>query len=297
MTETVTPAATAGATATAAPLATMTATPSGPVPRLGRVFLIVLENREFTQVIGNPSAPDINRWTSEGALLTGYFGVAHPSLPNYLALTAGDTFGVHTDCEGCTQSATNLADQIEASGRTWRAYIDGMPSACFTRDVGTYAVRHNPFVYFDDVRLDPARCQDKVVPFTQLAADLREGALPDFVWITPDLCHSGHDCAMPRVDRWLREVVGSIRSSNSYQANSLLVLTWDEGTSSAGCCGKPGGGRVVTLLLSPLVVPGSTDDTPLTHYSLVATIETGWGLPRLAKAADPSTALIEDIWR
>ncbi len=275
----------------------MPTVPQGLVPRLGRVFLLILENREFNQVIGNPSAPNYNRWAGEGALLTADYAITHPSLPNYLALIGGDTFGIRRNCEDCYQDAPSLPDQLEAGGRDWRAYLEGMPGPCYDVSLDRYAKRHNPFMYFLPIRGDPERCRRHVVPFTGFEADLAAGAMPDFVWITPDLCHGAHDCLMPAADAWLGRVVEDIRASPAYAPDSLIILTWDEGTGSGGCCGLAAGGRVATVLLSPLVVAGTQSDIPYTHYSLLATLEDGWGLSRLGHAADAATAVIQGIWR
>ena len=71
-------------------------------------------------VIGSGAAPYINSLAASYGLATNYYAASHPSLPNYLALTAGSTFGITSDCTTCFVNATNIADQIEASGRSWR---------------------------------------------------------------------------------------------------------------------------------------------------------------------------------
>ncbi len=289
------------ATDTPAPTASPSPPPepsptAGPVPPLGRVFIIVLENREFSQVVGNPTAPNIQRWISEGGLLTEYYAIDHPSFPNYLALIAGDTFGMDYNCEDCYQPGPTLTDQLEDSGREWRAYVEGMPEPCFDLTVGTYAKRHNPFVYFETIRGDRDQCRSKVVPFPAFWEDLQRNTLPDLVWLIPDICNGGHDCDLMVSDAWLAEVVESVRRSPSYAQDSLIVIAWEEGVSEAGCCGLAEGGKVAVILLSPRLVPGAQDDTLYTHYSLLKTLESGWGLPYLGHAADPGTAVIEAIW-
>ncbi|MCJ7514263.1 MAG: alkaline phosphatase family protein [Anaerolineales bacterium] len=268
-----------------------------PVPALGRVFIIVLENREFSQVVGNATAPNLQRWIGEGGSLTEYYAVDHPSFPNYLALIAGDTFGIDYNCEDCYQPGPMLADQVEASGRDWRAYVEGMPEPCFDQTVGNYAKRHNPFVYFETLRRDPDRCQAKVVPFPAFWDDLNSNRLPDLVWLIPDICNGGHDCALSVSDAWLAEVVEAIRRSTAYSPDALIAILWEEGASDGGCCGLAEGGKVAVILLSPLLAPGAQDHTLYTHYSLLKTLEAGWGLDYLGHAADPETALIEAIWR
>jgi hypothetical protein len=282
---------------TATPSITPTATLApGEIPALGRVFFVIFENREFTQVIGNESAPNFNSLAEQGALLTQHYAITHPSFPNYLALIAGQTFGITWNCETCYQNAPILPDQLEASGKTWRAYLEGMPAACFDYTVNPYAKRHNPFIYFESVRSDEGRCLSRVVPFDQFVIDMSQDSLPDFVWITPDICNSAHDCPLATADKWLGSLVDTIRSSNAYQSDSLIIITWDEGSSNAGCCDLAKGGRVATILLSPMIQPGVQDDTPYTHYSLLAMLEKGWGLDLLGLAGDPRTTPVNGVW-
>jgi len=269
----------------------------GEVPALGRVFFLIFENREFGQVIGNSTAPNFNGLAADGALLTQHYAITHPSFPNYLALVAGDTFGITRNCEDCYQDTPILVDQLEASGRTWRAYLEGMPEPCFDYTVHPYAKRHNPFVYFESVRSDPDRCLSRVVPFDQFGADLVAESLPDFVWITPDICNSAHDCPLATADAWLGTVIGAIRSSQAYGPDSLIIITWDEGAGEAGCCELAHGGRIATVLLSPMIQPGVEDSTPYTHYSILAMLEKGWGLDLLGLAGDPRTTPVSEVWR
>jgi hypothetical protein len=94
--------------------------------------VIVAENKEFNQVIGNRRMPNFNGWAKSHALLNEYYAVTHPSLPNYLALVAGDYFGIQQDCMNCLVQATSLADLLEAGGRTWKTYQESLPEPGFT---------------------------------------------------------------------------------------------------------------------------------------------------------------------
>jgi hypothetical protein len=262
-------------------------TQTAQLPSFSHVFLIVMENHESSRVLGNTSAPYINRLAGQNSLATQYYAVSHPSLPNYLALLVGDTFGLNDDCTNCFFNRTSLPDQIEASGRTWRAYQENMPSACFLGDSGTYAQRHNPFIYLDPIRLNPERCASSIVPFDRLATDLEQGQVPNLVFVTPDVCNDGHDCPLEVGDNWLRQVVPNITTSPAYLDGGLLVITWDEGNTADGCCGGLAqGGHVVTILASPVARTGFTSDVPETHYHLLRTIEDAWGLTPLGHAAD-----------
>src|SRR5438046_4949969 len=145
----------------AAPTRSTVAPPPAPaVPSFSHVFVIVMENHEYGSIIGSSAAPYINSLASTYALATNYYGASHPSLPNYLALTAGSTFGIASDCTTCFVGATNIADQVEASGRSWKAYMESMPSTCYAGDAYPYMQKHNPFIYYNAIRPNAARCAE-----------------------------------------------------------------------------------------------------------------------------------------
>jgi phosphatidylinositol-3-phosphatase len=269
-------------------------------PRFSHVLVIVIENKEFSQVIGNPAMPNFNRWAKQYALLTRYHAVTHPSLPNYLALIGGDFFGIRDDCTDCRVDGPSLPALLEASGRTWKAYLEGLPSPGFTgASSGKYRKKHNPFAYFNALLKDPARLKRNTVALSALPSDLEMDRLPDFAFIMPDICNSSHDCSLEVTDAWLGRTVGAILGSPAYDASTLLVLTFDEGTTNLGCCGSPataGGGRVATVLISALVTPGYQDPTPYSHYSLLKTILVAWGLELIGHTADPDVGLILEPW-
>ena len=254
------------------------------VPRFDHVIVLVLENKDRSAVIGNRDAPFFNLMASRYAALTRYGGVSHPSLPNYLALVSGSTHGIFTDCTTCLVSGRNLADTLASAHLSWKTYAESLPYAGFTGpSFRRYAKKHVPFLYFS--RVDRKR----VVPFTQLARDLRTRRLPDFALVVPDLCHDMHDCSVATGDSWLkREIVPLLRAPAL--ARGVVFVVFDEGTSDDG-----GGGNVVALVLGPLVRPGSVDSRPTSHYGLLRTIEDAWGLPRLGRSR--SAAPITGIWR
>jgi hypothetical protein len=274
--------------------------PAAKVPVFSHVMVIVLENHEYGFVVGNNSQmPILNRLAGENTLLTQYYAVGHPSLPNYIALVSGDTQGITTDCSNCFVGATNLADLLNKANLTWKTYQEDMPSPCFVGSAGTYAQRHNPFIYFNDVRTDAELCQANVVPLTQLDTDLANGVLPNFSFIMPNLCNSAHDCDLAVADRWLGAMITKLTSAKSYDDHSLIIVTFDEGQGSHSCCGLPksAGGQVATLLISPLAKAGFQDPTPYSHYSILKTLSAAWGIPELGHAADPQTNAIVAPWK
>lgn len=258
---------------------------SGQLPNFSHVFVIVMENREYGNIIGSAGAPYINSLARGYTLSSNYFAVSHPSLPNYLALTAGSTFGISSDCTTCVVSAVNIGDQVEASGRSWRAYMESMPSPCYLGVgwSGGYAQKHNPFIYFTDIRNNQARCVQHIVPLTYFWSDLSSGNVPTYVWITPNLCHDMHDCATSVGDSWLAGVVPHILGSAAWRNGGVLFITWDEGYSSTGY-GDSWGGRVATLTISPYSRNGFQSWVLESHYNLLRTIEDAWRLGALSHA-------------
>src|SRR6202521_500292 len=168
----------------------VTPVPSSGTTRVDHVFLIVMENHSAAQVWNTASTPYITSLGNLGARASNYFAITHPSLPNYLDLYGGSNYGITTDCSpasNCHVNAPNLADSFDAAGVSWKGYFESMPATCGTANSGQYAVRHNPFVYFDDIRLNSARCAAHVVQYTRLANDLASNATtPNFAWITPN---------------------------------------------------------------------------------------------------------------
>ena len=257
------------------------------------VAVVLMENEEYGGVIGSSEAPYINGLAHTYALATAMYAVSHPSLPNYLALTGGSTFGISSDCTDCAVGAKSLVDQLERARVSWKGYMEGLPRPCFTgASAGDYAKEHDPFVYYTRVTSNAAWC-DRVVPFTQLGADERSGALPRFAWITPNLCHDMHDCSVATGDRFLSTLVGPLL--RALGPRGLLVVTWDEGSSDAGCCRLASGGHVATILAGGLARRGGRLRTSADHYSVLQAIEDLLGLPRLRGAACACTPSLRPL--
>jgi hypothetical protein len=258
---------------------------SGP-PSFAHVVVIVLENKARGEVLGASNAPFFNSLAARYAALSGYRGVTHPSLPNYLALVSGSTHGIRSNCTSCTVSGPSLATTLTAAGRTWKAYAEGLPRPGFTgSSAGRYAKKHVPFLYFRDVLRSPPRLR-RVVPLWQLARDLAARRLPDFSLVVPNLCHDMHDCSVATGDGWLRRFLGPLLRS-SQLAGSVVFVVFDESDSPDA--------RVPALALGPLVRPGSLFGRSTSHYGLLRTIEDAWGLPRLGRSRQ--AAPVTGIWR
>jgi hypothetical protein len=260
-----------------APGATMpvVAPPSVRIPDFTHVVVVVFENKEATSIAGNPDAPTFNTLARRYSTLANYTAVAHPSLPNYLALVSGSTHGISSDCTDCVVHARSLADTLAAAGKTWKTYAEDLPSPGFTSGfAGRYAKKHDPFLYFQDVAGSRAR-RDRVVPFTQLGRDLARHRLPDFSLVIPNLCDDMHDCSVATGDAWLKTHVVPLLHSPELRGGVVFVV-FDEGTSDTG-----GGGRIEALALGPTVRRASKFGKATNHYGLLRTIEDAWHLPRL----------------
>jgi phosphatidylinositol-3-phosphatase len=229
---------------------------------LSHVYVIMMENTDYEDVIGNTAdAPYINQLANTYSFGANYYGVTHPSQPNYVAATAGDFFGLHADDASKRFDATNIADQLESKGLTWATYQQGLPAVGSTVDQapatgsGLYVRKHNPFALFTDVLASPARVQN-FKPMDSLATDLNAGNAPNFAFIVPDQCHDMHGvsgssaqsygmpwCGYPANfvlshaliqagDAYVKQLVTTIMSSKGWTTDSAIVLTWDENESS-----------------------------------------------------------------
>lgn len=306
-TATSTPTSTATAPAATTPPAPGPARPSSPpaaqaTPRsaaLDHVAVIVMENHGYSEVIGSSTAPYVNSLAHTYALSANYFAVSHPSLPNYLALGGGSTFGITDDCTDChVAGAPSLVNQLDAAGISWTDYQEGMPSACFAgadSASGQYAKKHNPFIYFDAVANNRALCSH-IVPATSLASDIAARRLPAFTWITPNLCNDTHDCSVQTGDSYLAGLVpGLLQALGPHGA---LFLVWDESQDSdtSGCCGgKAAGGHVPAVVAGEGARKGATSSVAYDHYSVLRTIEDNWGLTELGNASCSCTRPMTDL--
>jgi hypothetical protein len=239
---------------------------AAPAAEQRHVFLIVMENKSPQQALqGSFTASLAAKYRVAGS----YTAISHPSLPNYLAMTSGQTYGIQDD-NYYVLPRGGIGDQLTAARVSWRAYMEGMSRGCLDSP-SPYALRHNPFAYYGGA------CPSNVVPFTSLRADLNSPNAPRFSWISPDVCHDQHSCTVAVGDDWLRETVGLITQSKPWTSNGLLVITWDEDDSS-------GNNHVLTLFISPNQ-SHRVSNQPYTHYSLLATIENVLGVGRLGEAA------------
>jgi Phosphoesterase family len=288
------------------------------LPHYDHVFMTVEENHGFQDIIGNPAAPTINALANAYGLATQYYGVTHPSGPNYVAMLGGGTFGVGSDDPywvfGVDQPS--LISQLDAAHLSWRGYFQGMPypgyrGYCYpVRCLGVpdsdtlYIAKHNGLPYFHSVNSSASELA-KMRPLADLHRDLRRGHVPRFSYVIPDECTDMHgappvciDSGDPgdvddnqlvsTADAFLAKTVYEISHAAVWRhGNNAIVITFDEGDDDAGCCGTdPGGGRALTIVITNHGPRGLSDPTPYNHYSLLSTFERVFGLPCLAGACD-----------
>lgn len=233
---------------------------SGANAAVKRIFVIMLENHGYQSVIGDSNAPYITSLANDYGEATNYYGVTHPSQPNYVAAIAGQFDPARmNDEEGNTFDYTNLVDQLESHGKTWGAYMESLPYAGYTGarapgSIKLYTNKHNPFVLMDDVLSSPARLAN-IKPYTNLASDLNSSHAPDFVWISPNQCNDMHggvydtivgapETPCPygtnaqgdvldgqlkaKADAFVKSAVATIRNSKAWTGNSVIFVLADE---------------------------------------------------------------------
>jgi hypothetical protein len=249
-------------------------------PTFSHIFVLLMENHDSSQIVGNSQAPYINGLINKYALASNYTAVGSPSLPNYLGLTGGSTFGVTSDCTNCFQMAGNISDELESAGLSWRAYEESIPSPCFVGDNYPYMQKHDPFIYYNDIRTNSSRCSSHVVPYTKLAGDINSGNVSDYSFITPNMIDDMHDGTISQGDTWLSNNIPTILNSSAFKNNGLLALVWDEAEGSTPGVPMP------AILISPLSKTGFKSSTPENHYALLRTIEDNWGLGHLGQTAN-----------
>ena len=253
------------------------------------IFVVMEENHEYSQIIGNKNAPNLNFYATSYALATGYDSVTHPSAPNYVALVGGSFFGIKDDNAWQTHKLNDpsLTSQLEAAKLTWKGYFQGLPKPGFTGNCYPaacyYASKHNGPIYFDVVNGSKTELK-REVPITQLTTDLA-AKLPNFAVIIPDQCHDMHGgygtCTnstdaqlVAAADTYAAGLVAQITAAPFWaKGNNAIVIVWDEGSTNIG-----GGGHVPAIVITSTGPRKLADPTASNHYGLLGTIQAAFGL-------------------
>jgi phosphatidylinositol-3-phosphatase len=216
----------------------------------GHVVIVMEENSNYSSVVGNSSSmPYLKSLIDNYGLATQYYANTHPSIGNYLMLVTGQVL-TNDDSEtpeSFPVSADNIVRELSQNGKTWKAYAEDLPSVGYIGgNTGNYAVRHVPLAYLTDVQ-DSTATRQGLVPFTQFATDLAGGTLPNFSFVTPNLCNDAHNCAVSTADAWLKTNIAPLLTSSPFKDDGLLIITFDESEND----NTHGGGRVAAVLVSP----------------------------------------------
>ncbi|HYL28156.1 MAG TPA: alkaline phosphatase family protein [Candidatus Nitrosotalea sp.] len=248
-------------------------------PHAAQVTIVLMENKDYSRVVGNPQAPYFNgTFIPQGVLLRNSHAIGHPSEPNYLALFSGSTQGIHGDPCPRYFKAANIASELIAAGKTFAGYAESMPrdgyQGCYK---GVYDRNHNPWVEFRNV---PSADNLVYRGFPSKVAS--------FVWITPNLCHDMHNCPVKDGDQWLSNNLPPIIAWDK-KHDGLLIVTWDEAAPDNG-----GRNHVATVLVGPMIRAGGDDTQRVDHYAVLRTIEKILGVACIAN--DCHAPLITGIW-
>jgi hypothetical protein len=252
----------------------------------GHVFILVEENANYSNVIGSSAMPYLNGLANQYGLATQYYANTHPSIGNYLMLTAGQ---VLTNDDSQTPmtfpvAVDNAVHELIASGISWKQYAESIPSAGYLGDDSTccggqYIAHHVPLPYMADAQV--ASQLPKIVPFTQLAIDLADNTLPNYGFITPNGCDDAHDCGLNVADNWMKSNIDPLIKSPQFHKDGLLVIVFDESdTDDAN-----GGGRVAAVIISPFAKPRYLSTTFYQHESVLRLTLEGLGVKTLPGAA------------
>jgi phospholipase C len=275
------------------PLTDAAAAAPSPAPAAwkgGTVFTIVMENHSRGEILGNSQAPYINQLAADNAVAEGYHDpFVHPSEPNYFWMVAGQNFGVLDDGDPGSHhldATSHVADQIEHAGLTWKTYQESMGSPCGLTSHGHYAAKHNPFVYFNDINgwdgtayHPEQRCNDHVVDYAQLDADIAGHALPSYAFITPNLDSDMHDQSIGFGDAWLSREVPRLMATDGFKNGGVIFLLWDEGG------GSPASDDPAFLAISPNAARGMKSQVDYDTSSYLKTVQSILGLAPLPCAA------------
>lgn len=253
--------------------------PPDPLPvRVQHVFIVVLENQGYDDVIGNTKdMPYLNNLATTYAYAENYYASAHPSLPNYLMLTTGETIVDGVDEHPGAVTQDNIVRHLIGAGKSWKAYEESLPSMGYTGgDEGAYQERFDPLSYFSDVR-DNETQANNIVPFAQFAVDLKNHALPNYVYLGPDLYDNAHSCPQSNPnctddqrlaagDNWLETNLSPLIASPDFSTSGggLLIITFDEGVETDI---TNGGGHTAWIAVGPDVKKGYTSMVLYQHPS------------------------------
>ncbi len=261
---------------------------------VSRVFMVILENTDYATAVEQPYLAYLAR---HGALLANYHAIAHPSQPNYIALTAGSTYNVSSD-DPITVNATHIGDLLDARNLSWRVYAENYPGGCFTGNqfgnpqTGQYLRKHTPFISYADVQSNTDRCNGAIVDANTLDADVYTGNLPRFSLYIPNSYNDGHQTSVRFADAWLKTRFDPFLSDPRFISGTLFIVVFDEAESS----GTGTSNNVYCVLYGAGIKQGVTSYQSVDHYNLLRTIEDALHIGTTGQH-DAAATSFTDIWR
>ncbi len=252
-------------------------------PAFARILIIFLENQPEPTV---PSGSYLESLKKKGVFLSTYFGVRHPSEPNYVAAISGSTWGIHDDADYNLEQTT-IVDLLEKGNISWKAYMQGLPGNKLATRAGKYVRKHNPFVSFTTITNFP-KLLPNVVDADQFDKDLAAGTLPQYCWYTPDLDNDGHDTDIDSAAQWLESFLGPLLENKKFASETLVVVTFDERHPDSD-------NHVYAVAVGPGAKAGSVDGTRYDHYSILRTVEENWSLGTLGRS-DKNATWFSFLW-
>ena len=270
------------------------------IPQVQHVVVLALENLDYADVVGSSSAPYINGLISQGGLATQYYANVHPSIGNYFIMTTGLPYSVDDGFMG-TVPIDNVVRELQAAGKSWKAYIQSLPQQGYLGgNQYPYLRRHNPISYLSDVQ-PPSQLNENIVDFSQISADLSANQLPAYSFIAPDAQHDAHDCPgrqdqncdvsvrVAAADNWLSANLPQLLSSSQFQQSGILILTTDESRDDL----TNGGGKVATVLVGSHVKVGFQGTAGYDHRSLLDLSLKALGVTTIPNGADAAREMTE----
>jgi phosphatidylinositol-3-phosphatase len=270
------------------------------IPQVQHVAVVVLENTDYSDVVGSAVMPYLNSLMSNGALAAQYYANSHPSIPNYFIMTTGQAI-TNDGTFNNVVSTDNVVRQLVAAGKSWKMYAESIPAQGYLGgDQFPYLRDHNPFSFFSDVQQSTLQAAN-IVPFTQLSADLSSGGLPNYSFIVPNALDDAHSCPdgqedcpqsqrLQTADQWLHTNIGPLLNNGAFQQSGLLIITFDESADDM----TNGGGHIATVLVGTNVRPGYVGNTTqYDHRSLLSLTMKALGVPNTPNGADAAPQMTE----
>jgi len=262
-----------------------------------RIFFIYLANQNFNDAVKNPI---LRALAAKGTLFTNYRALGHPGQTNYIGSITGSTFNIN-DENIHALNVTNVVDQLESVGLTWKVYAENYPGECYNGEFNQrtyvnseYFRSTNPFMSMNNIRRNPFRC-DNIVNAKDLRDDLLKDQLPNYSWYIPNGIASGKMTNLTTAARWLAGFLQNKINNPSFIQDTLLVVTFDQSNPRFPEADPAENNHVWTVAIGSNAPAGVEDADPHTHYSLLSTVQTNWLLGSLGRQDQFAPPLLEAI--